>query len=547
MADSGTHDSVHTLYRRFRPGRFSELRGQDFVVRALQGAVKGDRVVHAYLFSGPRGTGKTSTARILAKALNCAHPKDGDPCNACESCVAITQGSSLDVFELDAATNNGVDNIREIVEKAWIRSPGRNKVYIIDEIHMLSKSASAALLKTLEEPPPQVTFVLATTEPHKVPDTIQSRTQHLEFRLIPSDVLAALLADVRTKAALAVDDATLEAAVARGRGSARDALSALDQLVAAGSAVDSRPDLTNLVLGLAAGDAVATLTGFAELARTGWEAESIGEELLAELRQVFLLLVAPDVADAYGGDRERFALWGHELGLARTVRTLETVGRALREMNSAPDPTVVFEVALARLTHPELDDTLAAIEERLTRLERSGVAAAAPPPPPPTVRPIGALKRTGEARATPVAKAATPTVEVPPLDAAPPLDLATFTQRFVTEVLPAASQRAKVLFARATFTALDGSVVTVAVADDGARLNGEEIGPRVAEAISKHFGTPLRLQWEVAASPVASDLPATPDDGELSDMEIAEAATHEGASVPEVLLRDAFPDATEVE
>ena len=190
-------DGVTSLYRRFRPGRFAELRGQEHVVRALQGAVAKDRVNHAYLFSGPRGTGKTTTARILAKALNCENPVDGDACNVCASCVAITKGSSLDVTELDAASNNGVEDIRDITAGAWHGTPGRWKVYIFDEVHQLTKAASAALLKTLEEPPAHVVFVLATTDPHKVLPTIRSRTQHLEFRLIGGETLNTLLQDVQ--------------------------------------------------------------------------------------------------------------------------------------------------------------------------------------------------------------------------------------------------------------------------------------------------------------------------------------------------------------
>ena len=173
-----------SLYRRFRPGRFDEIRGQDHVVRALRSAVRDDRVSHAYLFSGPRGTGKTSSARILAKALNCEAPVEGEPCGVCTSCVEITQGSSLNVHELDAASNNGVDAMRDLVAHASLGTPGRWKVYIVDEVHMLSTAAANALLKTLEEPPSHVVFVLATTDPQKVPPTIRSRTQHLEFRLL---------------------------------------------------------------------------------------------------------------------------------------------------------------------------------------------------------------------------------------------------------------------------------------------------------------------------------------------------------------------------
>src|SRR6476469_6491506 len=178
--------AYQSRYRSYRPRRFSEVRGQDHVVRALRTAVREGRVGHAYLFSGPRGTGKTSTARILAKVLNCAAPVDGEPDLVCESCLAIEAGTSSDVHELDAASNNKVDDIRDLIERVAFATPGRTKLYILDEVHMLSNAASAALLKTLEEPPPGVVFVLATTDPQKVIETIRSRTQHFEFHLLPA-------------------------------------------------------------------------------------------------------------------------------------------------------------------------------------------------------------------------------------------------------------------------------------------------------------------------------------------------------------------------
>src|SRR5580704_10297676 len=244
-----------SLYRRFRPGRFDEIRGQDHVVRALRSAVRDERVSHAYLFSGPRGTGKTSSARILAKALNCEAPVDGEPCGICTSCVEITRGNSLNVHELDAASNNGVDAMRDLVAHAGLGTPGRWKVYIVDEVHMLSQAAANALLKTLEEPPSHVVFVLATTDPQKVPPTIRSRTQHLEFRLLGADTLQILLESVREQGALEVDDSSLQAAVRRAHGSARDALSALDQFVASGESEVARPELASLVSAIAAGEA----------------------------------------------------------------------------------------------------------------------------------------------------------------------------------------------------------------------------------------------------------------------------------------------------
>src|SRR4051794_7708179 len=239
--------AYQSLYRRYRPQRFSELRGQEHLVAALQNAVRDDRVGHAYLFSGPRGTGKTSSARILAKVLNCENPIDGEPCGVCESCVAVEQGTSFDVHELDAASNNGVEAIRELIAKTAMGTPGRTKVYILDEVHMLSTAASNALLKTLEEPPPHVVFVLATTDPQKVLPTIRSRTQHFEVRLLSSEELAGLAEFIIADAELDVPPGTVDHVVRAGAGSARDMESALDQVVAAGGLPDDGEALDELV------------------------------------------------------------------------------------------------------------------------------------------------------------------------------------------------------------------------------------------------------------------------------------------------------------
>ena len=226
--------AYQSLYRRYRSQQFAEILGQPHITSALQSAIAEGRWGHAYLFSGPRGTGKTSTARVLAKALNCENLVDGEPDGTCESCLAIEAGKSFDLHELDAASHNKVDDIRDLISKVQLGSPGRTKVYILDEVHMLSSGAENALLKTLEEPPDHVVFVLATTEPQKVVPTIRSRTQHFQFHLLPADVLAEHVRSVIVDAGLDVDDDAIEYVLRQGGGSARDTLSALDLVAAAG-------------------------------------------------------------------------------------------------------------------------------------------------------------------------------------------------------------------------------------------------------------------------------------------------------------------------
>ena len=297
-----------SLYRRYRPQRFSEVRGQDHVALALRNAVRDQRIAHAYLFSGPRGTGKTSTARILGKALNCASPSAGEPCGVCDSCLAIAEGSSFDVHELDAASNNGVDAMRDLVQRAALATPGSWKVYIVDEVHMLSTAASNALLKTLEEPPDHVVFVLATTDPQKVLPTIRSRTQHYEFHLLPDEVLTGLAEDVATRAGLELPDGARRQAVRRAKGSARDVLSALDQLAAAGVVDD---DSAELVAHRACDrrrrrrrGAVVALDA---ALRAGRDPQQLAVEIVEYLRAGFLALVGAGkaVGERRGAARRR--------------------------------------------------------------------------------------------------------------------------------------------------------------------------------------------------------------------------------------------------
>jgi DNA polymerase-3 subunit gamma/tau len=372
VADVTEEVPYQSLYRRFRPSTFAEVKGQDHVVLALRNAVRDGRVAHAYLFSGPRGTGKTSTARILAKALNCTDLRDGEPCGVCASCIEITRGTSLDVHELDAASNNGVDAMRDLVSRAALGSPGRQKVYIVDEVHMLSTAASNALLKTLEEPPAHVIFVLATTDPQKVLPTIRSRTQHFEFRLLGPDTLSELLSQVRQDAHLDVGDEALDLAVRRGRGSARDALSILDQVAASDAVDDDLPELDEVVEALAERDVQRALVAVANLTAAGFSPQQLTVDLVDHLRQGFLALVAPDLVTVSGAERDALAAQAGRVGLAALVRAMEDLGRAQVTMRDAPEPRVNLEVALVRLVHPEADDSPAALLARIERLESSG-------------------------------------------------------------------------------------------------------------------------------------------------------------------------------
>ncbi len=374
--------AYQSLYRRYRPRRFSDVRGQEPVVRALRNAVRDNRVGHAYLFSGPRGTGKTSTARILAKALNCENLVDGEPDGTCDSCLAIDVGTSYDVQELDAASNNGVEQIRELIARANLGTPGRTKVYILDEVHMLTGAASAALLKTLEEPPGHVVFVLATTDPHKVLPTIRSRTQHFDFHLLPAEELAEHVAWVIHDADLGLGPEVIEHVLRAGGGSARDTLSALERVAAAGGVLDDAEPVEALLDAIAAADTGAALVAVAEALSAGRDPRILGEAVLSRLRDVFLVRMGARTEHLTPTELDRVKAWADQIGDRATTRAMEAIGDALLAMRQAPDPRVPLEVALVKLTRVDTDGSVAALADRVARLEAALASGGGSAPPP---------------------------------------------------------------------------------------------------------------------------------------------------------------------
>ena len=546
--------AYQSLYRRYRPQRFSELRGQDHVSRTLRNAVRENRVAHAYLFSGPRGTGKTSSARILAKALNCAQPNDGEPCGECESCVEVTNGTSLDVHELDAASNNGVEAMRDLVSRAALGTPGRWKVYIVDEVHMLSAAASNALLKTLEEPPGHVVFVLATTDPQKVLPTIRSRTQHFEFRLLPADVLAEHLRWVAADAGLEVADEAIDLVARRGNGSARDALSALDQVAAAGGIDEQAVPVDEIVEGLCERDAGRSLVGVAERMAAGQDPRQLARDIVEHLRNTFLATMAPNLAGLPDDELERLADQARRLGAPATVRAMETLGEALSDMRESPDPRVTLEVALVRLCRPDADTSPAALVERLERLERAAAGATqvaavaearkavrkAPPPPPPPPAPKNS-GNPGPSAAPPAKKAAPKTKVAGDLPTRDELTLAWGDR--VLDQLPA---KAKALYKSGRFIEVDGTAAVYGLPNKVHMQRCERVQGDVEAALAAEFGrsVPLRL----VVDDVSTAPPPEPAEEDVTiDVEELRDATPAAVASPIDHVMQAFEGAEVVE
>lgn len=392
--------SYMALYRKFRPSTFDEVKGQDHIVTTLKNQLEAGRIGHAYLFCGTRGTGKTSVAKLLAKAVNCEHPVDGNPCGVCESCREIQEGSSMNVMEIDAASNNGVDNIRDIKEQVqYSPASGKYKVFIIDEVHMLSMGAFNALLKTLEEPPEYVIFILATTEVHKIPITILSRCQRYDFHRITADIIADRLMELMSEEHVEAEEKALRYVARMADGSMRDALSLLDQCIAFYLGKKLTYENVLEVLGtvdisvyaklldsILANDVAAVIGIIGRVVEQGRELSQFITDFIWYLRNLLLAGKGDASMEALEVSAEQLSLMQKKAGQVEeetVIRYIRILSELLNQIRFATSKRVLAEVALIKMCRPQMETDFSSILERMRMLEDSleqiksqGIAAA---------------------------------------------------------------------------------------------------------------------------------------------------------------------------
>ena len=392
--------SYTALYRKFRPQEFEDVKGQDHIVTTLKNQIKADRIGHAYLFCGTRGTGKTTVAKIFAKAVNCEHPVDGSPCGECAICKSISDGSSMNVIEIDAASNNGVDNIRQIREEVTYRpTEGRFKVYIIDEVHMLSSGAFNALLKTLEEPPAYVIFILATTEAHKIPITILSRCQRYDFHRISIDTIAGRLMDLMREEQVDVEERAIRYVAKAGDGSMRDALSLLDQCIAFHlgetltyenvlevlGAVDTEI-FSKLLRQIINKDITGAIGTVDTLVDEGREMGQMVNDFTWYMRNLLLLQSSDDMEDVLDMSREHLAALKEEAAMIKSevlMRYIRIFSELGNQVKYATQKRILIEIAIIKLCKPQMEKDYESVIDRIASIEAkiaNGISIAQMPP-----------------------------------------------------------------------------------------------------------------------------------------------------------------------
>jgi len=546
---------VAALYRRYRPETFTELIGQSQVTDPLRTALRTDRVNHAYLFSGPRGCGKTTSARILARCLNCAVGPTDTPCGTCPSCVELSRdgGGSLDVVEIDAASHNGVDDARDLRERA-VFAPARDryKIFILDEAHMVTPQGFNALLKIVEEPPEHVKFIFATTEPEKVIGTIRSRTHHYPFRLVPPAQMLDYVQSLCDSEKVTVEPGVLPLVVRAGGGSVRDTLSLLDQLMAGseGDVVDYERAvallgythgalLDEVVDALGARDASAAFAAVDRVIQTGQDPRRFVEDLLERLRDLIIVAATSGNAQAVlrgipGDQLDRMIAQAAAFGTAELSRAADVVNAALSEMTGATSPRLHLELMIARMLVPSSDDSDRGALARVERLERrigveGGAAAPAAPAPP-------ADKAAG--RAAPAARSET--AEPAPgtkLEATAPkapgevtLDQLRNAWPEILEIVQKAKMSAWTVVYTSHARALDGDVLTLSFVSQNdvdsfkqPQGAGEGVSEHLRRAILEVLG--IRVKFIARADASAPAAPATPPAAEALEAPATKVST----------------------
>lgn len=489
------------LYRKFRPGEFEDVKGQEHIVTTLKNQIKADRIGHAYLFCGTRGTGKTTVAKIFAKAVNCEHPVDGSPCGECTSCRAIAAGSSMNVIEIDAASNNGVDNIREIKEEVnYSPTEGRYKVYIIDEVHMLSIGAFNALLKTLEEPPSYVIFILATTEAHKIPITILSRCQRYDFRRISIDTIAARLNELMVQEGVEVEEKAIRYVAKAADGSMRDALSLLDQCIAFYLGQKLTYDNVLEVLGAVDTEIFSALlrkildkniTGaialLEELVIQGRELGQFVVDFTWYLRNLLLVQSADDMEDVLDISTENLKLLKEEAELVKPevlMRFIHVFSQLTNQIKYSSQKRILIEIAIIKLCRPAMEQDYDSLIQRIDDLEKKMESGAF----------VVSAPVVGDAQTTDQQRAVVAVSKRPELPKAIPEDIQKLVKNW-NLVLGDLSGLIRNYLKQAHLSLGGGNVLLIVLEDTVAVacLNEEERLAEIREAIEKNIGKQVEI------------------------------------------------------